>query len=69
MSNTSEVNKWVSRLQRKLDSLPLTRLDREELEEMLAIIHNLSLRQVTGETDQLPVESASRRKKDEGGRS
>jgi hypothetical protein len=68
MNNSNEINKWVTRFQRKLDSMPLTKLDREELEEMLAIIHNLSLRQLTREVSETPVES-SRRKRDSGGES
>jgi len=62
VSNSNEINRWVTRFQRKLDSMPLTKLDREELEEMLAIIHNLFLRQLTGEVSETPVESGARRK-------
>jgi len=69
VSNSNEINRWVTRFQRKLDSLPLTKLDREELEEMLAIIHNLLLRQLTGEVSETPVQSSTRRKRNGGGES
>jgi len=68
VSNSNEINRWITRFQRKLDSMPLTKLDREELEEMLAIIHNLFLRQLTGEVSETPVESG-RRKRNGGGES
>jgi len=68
-SNSNEINRWVTRFQRKLDSLPLTKLDREELEEMLAIMHNLLVRPLTGEVSETPVQSSTRRKKNGGGKS
>jgi hypothetical protein len=69
VSNSNEINRWITRFQRKLDSMPLTKLDREELEEMLAIIHNLFLRQLTEEVSETPVESGTRRKRNGGGES
>ena len=43
-NEANELNRWIGRLQRKLDSMPLTKLDREELEEMLAILVKLAQR-------------------------
>ena len=66
-NNAGELNRWVARIQRKLDGMPLTRLDREELEEMIAIIHSLSLRQLTGEASQPAAAESVTRKKKNGG--
>ncbi len=51
MNNTNELNKWVVRLQRKLDAMALSKLDREELEEILSIILRLVEQQLV-----VPVE-------------
>jgi len=39
--DTNEMNKWLVRLQRKLDTLPMTKVDREELEDTVGIIVRL----------------------------
>ena len=41
MVDTNEMNKWLVRLQRKLDTLPMTKVDREELEDTVGIIVRL----------------------------
>jgi|Deesub1362B_J571_1020462.scaffolds.fasta_scaffold07694_2 DNA-binding protein YbaB len=66
-ANSQELQRWVNRLQRKLDSMLLTKYDREELEELVAIIVNFAMRQVT----QAKVEEieAGTRKRRNGGES
>lgn len=67
--NADELNRWHTRVQRKLEGMPLTKLDREELEEMLAIIVNLAQRQMVAAETQAAAETSSRRAKKDGGES
>jgi len=53
-NETNELNRWIGRVQRKLDSMALTKLDREELEEMLAIVVNLAQRPEKAQTEAAP---------------
>jgi len=45
-ANSQELQRWVYRLQRKLDSMLLTKYDREELEELVAIIVSMAMREL-----------------------
>ena len=45
-TNNDELQRWVGKLQRKLDSTPLTKGDREDLEELVAIVVNTALKQM-----------------------
>lgn len=62
-TDSNELRKWVDRFQRKLDSTPLTRWDREELEELMTIVVNTALRQMV----QTSAQPAGSRNKDNGG--
>lgn len=63
--DANELNRWVTKLQRKLDSMPLTKLDREELEEISAIIVNLAQRQMVA--DKTPATPQATKSKKNGG--
>ena len=68
-NDSNELNRWVSRVQRKLDSMPLTKLDREELEEMIAIIINLAQQQVVAAPGRESTQTSTKTTKKNGGES
>jgi len=51
-TNNQELQKWVDKFQRKLDSIPLTKWDREDLEELMTIIVSVALKQIVQPTAQ-----------------
>jgi len=68
-NGANELNRWVTRVQRKLDSMPLTKLDREELEEMIVIIVNLAQQQLVAAQTEGASQTSSPRSKKNGGES
>jgi hypothetical protein len=58
-TGSNELRKWVEKFQRKLDSVPLTRWDREELEELMTVIVNVAVKQMV-QTPAQPAGSSNR---------
>lgn len=46
MQDRNELNRWLNRFTRRLDGIPLTKADREDLEELMTIIVNQVQQQV-----------------------
>lgn len=57
MSNSDELNKWVARLYRRLDGIPMTKTDREDVEELVTIVVQTTQKQLVAPGSTEPVKS------------